>query len=175
VTSVEKIMRRYAIGLVPLLSSLTVFDERTWRFTLRAGSPASAVVENVEATVASVGMLALAGIAAFAEAPPASDESGTGTLTAPGAALGMATASLDEKLEPEGTGVLVAGGPGGTGGAPDDDPPPPHAARMARPSTAPPKAEIRFMPRLSDEIVTARTCASSRRYRDRDAAFRARP
>src|ERR1700736_2627328 len=147
-----------------LLSSLVVRDERVCRRTLSAGRLLSAVVENVEATVASVGIVAAAGMAAFAEAPPASEDSGTGTVVAPGTGLGMATASLDEKLVPL-DGALVAGGPGGTGGAPADvPPPPPQAARTARPRTAAPTTEVRFTLPTSVRTKVPRTCGPSQSY-----------
>jgi hypothetical protein len=116
----------------------------------RAGSDGSAALEYVDDTVASGGTLELAGIAAFADAPLASDASGTGTVTAPGAGVGIATASLDEKLLDGATLGAAVGPPGGIGppGAlvPEPPPPPPQAARSATPRTAPPRsAEIRFM------------------------------
>jgi hypothetical protein len=117
---------------------------------VRAGSDGSAALEYVEATVASGGTFAPAGIAAFAEAPLESDASGTGTLVAPGAGVGMATASVDEKFCDGATVGAEVGPPGGSGppGAlvPEPPPPPPQAARIATPRTAPPRsAEIRFM------------------------------
>jgi hypothetical protein len=52
----------------------------------------------VAAIVASGGMFPLAGRETFPEAPLGSDGKGTGTLIAPGAAVGIATASLALKL-----------------------------------------------------------------------------
>ena len=99
--------------------------------------------------VASGGMFPLTGSATFPDAPLGSDGSGTGTLIAPGAAVGIATASLVLKLwgDPAG-GVAVAAGSCGPAGRLDPDPPPPpHAAKIATPRTAPLRsAEIRFMP-----------------------------
>jgi hypothetical protein len=107
-------------------------------------------VEYTAATVASAGTLALAGIASVPDAPPGSDGSGTGTVVAPGAGVGIATAFE----------AVKAGGPdwgaevGPLGGSapfgllvPEPPPPPPQAASAATPRTAPPRsAEIRFMP-----------------------------
>jgi hypothetical protein len=114
-----------------------------------AGSDESPALENVDEIVVSGGMLALEEIDAFAEAPPASEARGTGTLAAPGAGLGIETASLDEKF-PDGAMVGPAVGPPGSGPpgelVPEPPPPPPHAARIATLKTAPPRsAEIRFM------------------------------
>jgi hypothetical protein len=114
------------------------------------GSEESPALEYVDAIVVSGAMLALAEIDALAEAPLESDASGTGTLVAPGAGLGIGTASLDEKPCDGATVGAAVGPPGGSGppGAlvPEPPPPPPQAARMAMPKTAPPRsAEIRFM------------------------------
>jgi hypothetical protein len=113
------------------------------------GSEESPALEYVEETVVSGGTLAPAEIDAFAEAPLESEASGTGTLVAPGAGLGIETASLDEKV-PDGATVGPAVGTPGSGPpgelVPEPPPPPPHAARMAMPKMAPPRsAEIRFM------------------------------
>ncbi len=97
-----------------------------------AGSDASAVLAYALSTVVSAGTLAAASSAALALAPPASDASGTGTLAAPGAGVGIATASLAEKLGVTGALVGAADGlpPAGTG-ALEPPPPPPQAARTA--------------------------------------------
>lgn len=149
-TSAENCSFRYAIGLMPLVVAppSRTLREAVWRArAASAGADASALVEYVAATVVSGGMLAFVGNAAFADAPLGSDGSRTGTLVSPGAALGIATASLAEKLCGADTGAEVsAGGTGEFGAVELEPPPPPQAARTATPRTAPPmSAEIRFM------------------------------
>jgi hypothetical protein len=139
------------------------------------GTEESALVEYVAATVVSGGTLPLAGNAAFAAAPLAASEvSGTGTVSAPGAAVGIETASLALKFgEPDGAEVF-AGGTGPPFGALEPEPPPPpQDAKNAAPRTAPPtSAEIRFMPTSCTKQPGGCTCVGSLRYRYRNAASR---
>ena len=67
----------------------------------------------VAAIVVSTGMFALAGSAAAADAPLGSEGSETGTLAAPGASAGMATATESENdcVVVPGGAVVAAGGP----------------------------------------------------------------
>src|ERR1700686_1632314 len=113
-----------------------VLDSRTPRTlaTLRprdsAGNEPSLDDEYVAAMVASGGMLPLADSETLPEAPLGSDGNGTGTLTAPGAAVGIAIASLALKLcGARAGGVVVPAG--GAPGRLDDPvpPPPPQAAK----------------------------------------------
>src|ERR1700736_7040911 len=97
VTSAENCILRYAM-MSFFVSSRTV-RLCALRPSASAGSDESADELYVAAIVASAGMvLPLAGSAAAAEAPPGSDGSATGTVAAPGAAAGIATAALAEKL-----------------------------------------------------------------------------
>ena len=84
-------------------------------------------------------MLPFVGSAALADAPLGSDGSGTGTVAAPGAAVGIATASLAEKLCGAPAGRVGRDGRRPPPGTLDDEPPPPpQATSSAAPRTTPP-------------------------------------
>ncbi|MDQ6925548.1 MAG: hypothetical protein M3154_04845, partial [Candidatus Eremiobacteraeota bacterium] len=122
----------------------------TLRPALSAGSVEALDDEYVAATVASAGMLPLDGNAALAEAPLGSEGSVIGTVAAPGAAVGIATASVAEKLCGAPAGALVATTGGAPGTLEPEPPPPPQATSSAALKTAPPTkaVEIRFITRV---------------------------